>query len=735
VEGSIAFEKKETTTMQSEGRPHSAGDDEEGDDTAYVDSFFLPGGILDPSEDFETTANAESKRQQDEALRINLPPLSENPWEIPAAAAAAASGGSAAAVSSSVSAPPSPATPAMDLDHQQVPSWLAPQPPVSPSINSFSSPTQFGSFPIASPPQQQSPRHLAAAHLSPPFLPPQAVEAGPTTQNGGSAVPPPPPPETVLPLTSSPKVPPGFESQLPDFTSSSPRVPEKGGWTGLLLDAGSRVGVTPPGPLRGEEQQLLPPNGINDRQGTETVCVVDQQFQSSVVADSKAPKLQQSVGKEGSGNDEKSRQIDDKPAKKAITRTRSATKIQPVYASSSATLRRRKSRQKQNDVIHEREEDLAEPKSKSTIDVLVASSKQLKKQKPKASKTPERPVLSVSPESDNIASKSPMDDSPGDLIHEDLEHERQSPSRSLTQQKRTSRRRERGQEIKSEDISPAPTPLPSPPPSSQAVGLSGSDEQEEEKETLVDVGMGALAYLIQIVFQMVAFCTEWAIETYHAITPILRQCFSSICSVSKYLLAFVLIFRSVLGCFMAEVRYRRNGTLLCYMVLLYTPHVFDVYMMKATIPHFMPHLVSCGLMCCLCRPISGSDPSGGSFSRGKGATSGDRLTRSLCKSILWSLRVSAVLLFVLEGFSKDNSAYMLLNPTVRLVVAYSLCLLRDGLILSPLAWFGWSTQVLLVAYFPQRGAGLNFSLIVLGISLIRLVRRLQQAQGIPVPGS
>ena len=84
--------------------------------------------------------------------------------------------------------------------------------------------------------------------------------------------------------------------------------------------------------------------------------------------------------------------------------------------------------------------------------------------------------------------------------------------------------------------------------------------------------------------------------------------------------------------------------------------------------------------------------------------------------------------FFVEGFSKENTSYMLMDAPCRLMLAYLLSLVRSSLILSPVAWVSWALQVLATAYLPA-GLVLNYFLIFIGLATIRLISLVQSDIG------
>jgi hypothetical protein len=105
-----------------------------------------------------------------------------------------------------------------------------------------------------------------------------------------------------------------------------------------------------------------------------------------------------------------------------------------------------------------------------------------------------------------------------------------------------------------------------------------------------------------------------------------------------------------------------------------------------------------------------------------------RLVNDFCQRILRSLCLALPFSFIIDGFSTSNASFMLVSSSVRLIFAYILSLIKSGLLLSPVAWLGWSLQVLLAAY-TSSGYLLDSVLFVVGMALLRLVAKVHSNQG------
>lgn len=190
----------------------------------------------------------------------------------------------------------------------------------------------------------------------------------------------------------------------------------------------------------------------------------------------------------------------------------------------------------------------------------------------------------------------------------------------------------------------------------------------------------------------------------------------------------------------------------CYYVFCLMPSVCDWLMAHVgNLPHFTPHILSNISVYYLCRLLSqvsadtlsqrrkNSKRSSSFSTMGISISSNntnlahqqnsDRFGNEVCQLLLKAIGFALPICFIMEGFSRSNSSFMLMEAQKRMILAYLLSLVKRGLILSPVAWVGWSVQVLLSTYLPV-GLVLNSLLYFLGLAFIRLVTMLQ-LEGVP----
>jgi len=312
----------------------------------------------------------------------------------------------------------------------------------------------------------------------------------------------------------------------------------------------------------------------------------------------------------------------------------------------------------------------------------------------------------------------------------------------------------------------APTTASSPPPA-----------EESLIQAIWNVFWALLACLTP------ARAIAWVVQLYRAVVYPLRQ---SVWCLLKYLLvagtAVSLLFQSAaqeaaLGPLAARLFGTTTATmhepppqtvsLLCYAVLYLLPYVSDVLMSCMDCPHWTPHILTnltlyALLSRLLSHPSNNSSSSipntsrrgggGGKSTKSTGSShsssnsttcitsssySAESQQHELCQRWLQLLRYAIPCALLLEGFGRSNAAVALAEAPVRLQIAYGLVLCHCHGCLSPVAWVGWSVQVLLAHYycyyFVSSGGGgggyghqylLDGLLSVVGLAFIRLVSTL-----------
>jgi len=287
------------------------------------------------------------------------------------------------------------------------------------------------------------------------------------------------------------------------------------------------------------------------------------------------------------------------------------------------------------------------------------------------------------------------------------------------------------------------------------------------EESLLQVIFNVFAAILAGIFQTSpAAALAWVVQLYKAqIDPMVQSIVGTVVLLVKYVVICCFALGNVFKYAFEEAALdyhfsrlmnptrqshheRQTVSILCYMVMYLFPFLSDILMSNMDCPHYTPHIISnvslYALSLRLSRLSSVDYASGASAKRGKlsindnnGITSAsykastyipDSDRRQLEYRILRSLRYAIPCSFVLEGFSAANASFAMADAPVRLVLAYLLSLVRHGLLLSPVAWIGWSTQILLATYLPG-GILLDLFLVVVGLAFIRLVSTLHNEQG------
>jgi len=305
---------------------------------------------------------------------------------------------------------------------------------------------------------------------------------------------------------------------------------------------------------------------------------------------------------------------------------------------------------------------------------------------------------------------------------------------------------------------------------------------QERQESLLQAVFNVFAAMLNCVFQTSpARAISLVVDVYRAlIDPMVQSALGAVVFVAKYVFIFSVavgnIFKfaleeAALGHYVSDLMLMWNPTLqphgrqasvsfLCYLVLYLIPYVSDILMAHLDLPHYTPHIISNAALYSLSLRLShlasSTEAANRVARRGKASNSNNhdsantntavaakssssqqqhlnnyyipesdrrRLEHDLCQRILRSLRFAIPGSFLMEGFSNANASFAMAEAPVRLTIAYFLSLTKHGSVLSPVAWVGWSTQVLLAAYLPS-GYLLDVVLLVVGLAFVRLVSTL-----------
>jgi hypothetical protein len=221
-------------------------------------------------------------------------------------------------------------------------------------------------------------------------------------------------------------------------------------------------------------------------------------------------------------------------------------------------------------------------------------------------------------------------------------------------------------------------------------------------------------------FKWLASAVHGVSDAYEILVLVFRQVFTTVgfsgVAVAKLLFLIACGLRNVGKYAMAEAQHK-DGSAACYLMLYLTPRVCSLLMILVDLPQYTPHVISHILIFVMCRQ---PEPD---VLIDLQVESKSRQASDICTIILRTIRILLPLNFIWDGFEKESATFLRFGGPVRLLLAFLLALVRGRLILSPVAWVSWSAQVLASAYYP-RGLVLDSSLILWGLASIHLVRSL-----------
>jgi len=228
-----------------------------------------------------------------------------------------------------------------------------------------------------------------------------------------------------------------------------------------------------------------------------------------------------------------------------------------------------------------------------------------------------------------------------------------------------------------------------------------------------------------LLFDVLCRILRWGIDLSEAAKPVacnLLSCaLQTVVRLAKLLALFAHGLQNVVLYFIAEVDDNvKDGSMLCYLALYSTPIICDWLMNSLNLPFYVPHCLSACFVFYICSVSIGAS----SETRRRSKKPPDRLAANLCVLLRRGLCILLPLELLVDGFDDVNTTYMMLASEYRLILAYTLSVLKSCLILSPVAWVSWALQVLIAFYFPLF-VGLDIFLLFFGCASIWLVRKLQ----------
>ena len=269
-----------------------------------------------------------------------------------------------------------------------------------------------------------------------------------------------------------------------------------------------------------------------------------------------------------------------------------------------------------------------------------------------------------------------------------------------------------------------------------AESLAGEEaEAEARKESNAENGSQANGS-VPNVLEPLQGTMRWLDEIF---LPAIKQTFLSVAAVVSWLAKAATVFATInlhlYGFALQDLQtYRWNELLgLMYFQIPILGQLLEAHL---SLPHFTPHLLSYTVLFFLCHPRTLISPpseetepvylfGSSSKSRSKDRPASD-FTRRLCWRTLRLLQISLPFVCILEGFEREQTALMSLSQGGRVHVFFLLRVLRESLIFHPLAWFSLFLQYLLVWLCPSGLIWMELlgvqSAIALGMASIHIAR-------------
>ena len=251
------------------------------------------------------------------------------------------------------------------------------------------------------------------------------------------------------------------------------------------------------------------------------------------------------------------------------------------------------------------------------------------------------------------------------------------------------------------------------------------EDTDEAESALLQEGFDSIESSGRGLSKWIAKAFQLVLDMYEIIAPVCQQMLAMVgFFVASLVKDLILLVWAVwnLGKYVGREVLHKDRSILCYMVLYLAPPVHALLVKMIDVPQFTPHVSAHVMIYSLCRQRSptylGRPDSHGRpyLSSGNG-----QLTNDVCLMILRVIRILLPLNFFCDGFMKEESNFMTLPNSARLLLAFLICMVRSRLILSPVAWVSWSVQFLAGFYIPSSWI-VDASLASIGIATIHLVR-------------
>lgn len=175
------------------------------------------------------------------------------------------------------------------------------------------------------------------------------------------------------------------------------------------------------------------------------------------------------------------------------------------------------------------------------------------------------------------------------------------------------------------------------------------------------------------------------------------------------------------------------------IALAEAPFFSEFLMTSFSLPRFVPHLIAYTLLLYLCRlPLHVSQSTGSSAPTSNLFGSGNRSNKDcipsdfatrFCHATLNCIQASLPVLCFLEGFENRQPSFLLLSRGERLLVFHLIRIVRESLLFSPVIWIGMITQLMIVRWLTPSHVMVEIlvfhCILVIEVASIRLVHNLK----------
>lgn len=158
-----------------------------------------------------------------------------------------------------------------------------------------------------------------------------------------------------------------------------------------------------------------------------------------------------------------------------------------------------------------------------------------------------------------------------------------------------------------------------------------------------------------------------------------------------------------------------------FCIMNYTPHLTKELMETVVLPHWIPHVISCAVVCGLCRGRKQGTATSSSQDDAQAIPTSHRISQIILRQV----RLNLPIVFFIEGFSHEMGTAMALEGSGRLVVAYMILILRLGLLFSPMALLCGAIQVLMACYMYWIPF-MDVCILLIGLASVRYAKFLEQ---------